>query len=295
MFLKTYIRHSTVILIGSVLSVFSMLTVSASDRLDDVFDMPILVVGASYDNGNTPLSDDLQGPLGGGAVNFGSYLSIGAALVGTPLTRGFVINEARGGAGTFDRPSCTLDACASPIWISFANQFEKALLRVAIPNLDNPTEIAGYNARYVMIGIPNDCLHSNAAGVPQTQSQQCTTADINTTVDNIKAVGERALSLGITPVIYGYPKYEDLDLALSQTLFGFVWVIDAQRYNELRDTHRSRLQAELSDVVFVENALIPFNLISDGLHPDSRTAERAARKIARKIRQHARQQMGGQP
>ncbi|GAM09592.1 hypothetical protein OR1_01872 [Geobacter sp. OR-1] len=59
--------------------------------------LPLLVIGASYENGKTPINDSLAAPFGGVAVNLGSYLSLGDALVRTESLNGMVINEAHGG------------------------------------------------------------------------------------------------------------------------------------------------------------------------------------------------------
>jgi len=288
-------KQSMKLFVTSLCIGFSMLSIGTATSEDTVFDQPILIVGASFDNGPSPISDDLGGPIGGATVSLGNYLSIGAALVRDPLTKGLFINEARGGAGTFKRPGCAGAVCSPYEWQSFATQLEKALLRVAIRNPENPSEITGYNARYMTLGIPNDCLHSDAEGVLQSESTPCTSDDINATVDRLKAVAERALAVNITPVIHLYPDFADFDLSLTQTLFNFVWVIDETTYNELKETHQSRLAAELPAAIFVEGGWDGFKHIGDGLHPDRDAAIHAAHRTALTIKQHAWQQTQSSP
>ena len=240
---------------------------------------PILVVGASYGNGSSPVDDNLMGPLGGAGVGFGSYLSLGDALVRTPLLDGFVVNDAEAGATTFTRPTCFADFCPPFEWHGYEHQLQRALLRVAVRDPANPASVLFYNAKYVVISLPNDCLHSNAMGVPQLEAQQCSTADMNAMIDRLKAVAAQAQAAGLTPVFTGYPAYRDADLALTQQLFGFAFVIDEERYEEMRALHRSRLTSEVPGALYVD-AWSEFEHLGDGIHPTPRTSKKAARKVA---------------
>lgn len=235
--------------------------------------LPLLVIGASYSDARTPFHDGIA-PQGGRAVNYGSYLSLGAAITRNPQLPGYVINEAQAGAGTFQRLQCPPGSatCSAAYWDSFMTELQLALKRVALPT-------GGYNAKYVMITISNDCLHAGAMGVPQPTSTQCSYSDMNDTVDRLIELGNFAISKGITPVFDVYPKYEDLDLNLFKTSSGVAWVIDEQGYNTLRDLVQSRLAAELPGAIQLD-IWKNFTHIGDGLHPNPETAKKAAQVLA---------------
>lgn len=244
--------------------------------------LPLLVIGASYSEAKTPFNNGIA-PQGGRAVNFGSYLSLGAALTRDQQLPGYVINEAQAGAGTFTRFQCPPGAatCGAAVWDSFQVQLQRALARVALP----PPAAAGtYNAKYVVVTTANDCLHAGGMGVPQPTSVPCTLADMNATVDRLVALGNFALSKGLTPVFTSYPKYEDLDLQLFKTSTNVAWVIDEQGYNTLRDLVESRLEAELPGAIQLD-IWKEFTHIGDGLHPDPDSTRKAAHEIAKHLRQ----------
>jgi hypothetical protein len=248
-------------------------------------DMPLLVIGASFENGKTPINDALTAPFGGVAVNLGSYLSLGDALVRTERLNGMVINEAQGGATTFDRAACLSDSCLPIYWQGYEKQLQKALMRVAAPDPANQQQPLYYNAKYLVIGTANDCLHADAFGVPQGESTPCGTAELNAYVDRLLAVGRKAQALGITPVYYAYPKYEDLNLPLAKQLYSMSWVMDEQSFNEMRDLHRTRLANELPGALVVD-AWKHFEHIGDGLHPKPKSTIAAAKRIADAINNH---------
>jgi hypothetical protein len=156
-------------------------------------------------------------------------------------------------------------------------ELQQALKRVALPT-------GGYNAKYVVITISNDCLHAGAMGVPQPISTPCTVDDMNGTVDRLVQLGNFALSKGITPIFDIYPKYEDLDLALFKSAYGVAWVIDEQSYNTLRDLVHSRLAAELPGAIQLD-IWREFTHLGDGLHPNPATARKAAHLLATHLRQ----------
>ena len=271
------------------LAVMTAVGIARSAEAQSQPEPPILVIGASYGNGSSPVDENLLGPLGGTGINFGSYLSLGDALVRSPLLNGFVVNEAEAGATTFTRPTCFADFCLPFQWHGYDYQLQRALLRVAVLNPANPTEVLFYNAKYVVISLPNDCLHSNAMGMPQAEAQQCSTADMNAMVDRLEAVAEQAQAVGLTPVFTGYPAYDDIDLPLTQQLFGLGFVIDEARYEEMRALHRARLTAEVKGALYVD-AWNRFEHLGDGIHPTPDVAKRAARKVASAIRRHQNQQ-----
>ena len=246
---------------------------------DKASERPLLVIGASYSEGKTPFNNGLA-PLGGIAVGFGSYLGLGHALVRSEPLPGHVINEGQAGATTFARPYCAPGAstCGPAAWDSYQTQFERALARVA-----QPPSFTTYNAKYVVITTPNDCLHADAFGIPQATSQPCTPAQMNAVVDRLIAVGQSALAKGMVPVYDVAPRYRDLDLPLFRSAFGLAWVIGEADYGTLRDLRRTRIQAELPAAVVVD-MWKEFTHIGDGIHPDDATARRAARAIAQELK-----------
>lgn len=242
--------------------------------------LPLIVIGASYAEAKTPFNNGIA-PQGGRAVAFGTYLSLGAALTRDHLLPGYVINEAQAGAGTFTRFQCPPGAasCSAAVWDSYQVQLQRALARVALPAAAG----GGYNARYVVVTIANDCLHAGGMGVPQPTSVQCTVADMNATADRLVALGNFALSKGLTPIFTGYPKYEDLDMALFRASSNVAWVIDEQGYNTLRDVVESRIAAELPGAIQLD-IWEEFTHIGDGLHPDQTTVRKAAHLLANHLR-----------
>lgn len=249
----------------------------------------ILVIGASYENAQSPFNDSLEAPVGGVAVNLGSYLSLGNGLARTQFLDGFVINEAQAGATSFDRLSCTSgQACGPAGWQGFDKQFTKALARVTVRNPADPAQVLSCNADYVLIGLANDCLHSDAFGVHQDQTASCTTSELNAYADRIISTGRTALSKGITPIYYQMPAYDDLNLPLMLSLYGLRWIVDEREYNTMRTLIWSRLKHELPQALLVK-AWENFTHIGDGLHPSPRTVEIAAHRIALAIR-HDRMQ-----
>ncbi|WP_250655296.1 SGNH/GDSL hydrolase family protein [Alkalimarinus coralli] len=235
-------------------------------------DKPLLIIGASYANAGVPFNDNLQAPLGGGAVDFGSYLSLGNALVRTPLLDGHVINEAQAGATTFDRVACNPVCDPLVQWQGYDKQLTKALGRVTVPG-------GPVNADYVVITTANDCLHSDSFGIPQSDAIPCTLSDMNATVDRLIAVGQRALDAGVTPIYDIMPEWDALDLPFFQTAFGLNWAISETDYNQLRNLHKNRIANELPNAIQID-MWKRFEHRGDGIHPTDRTTKRAAMRIA---------------
>lgn len=253
--------------------------VSGAVAKDKPSQMPLLVVGASYAQAATPFNNGVA-PLGGIAVGFGSYLSLGNALARSELLSGYVINEGQAGAGTFARPFCAPGSptCGPAGWESYQTQLQKAMARVALPPGFNT-----YNAKYVVITTSNDCLHADAFGIPQSMSQPCTPAQMNQSVDRLIAVGSHALAHGITPIYDVHPRYERLDLPLFRSLFGLAWVIGPSDYNNLRQLAQARIRAELPNALVVD-IWKDFVHIGDGIHPDPESVRRAAKMIAQELK-----------
>jgi hypothetical protein len=287
---NTRLFWRSILLIGFVLFVSPLAQADTDSMFESICKQQpaILVIGASFSDGRTPINDNMLSPSGGGSVNFGSYLALGAALIRTRTRSlpGFVINEAQAGATTFDRLSCNpVFGCIG--WQGYDKQFDKALARVTVRNPLNLAEVLCYNAKYVVLTIANDCLHSGAFMIPQEETQPCALDELNAYLDRLIAIGERALELGITPIYDKYPAYSEMNLPLTQQVYGMNWILDKEGYNALRDLHRARIAAELPDALVVD-MWRKFTPISDGLHPNSKTSMRAASRIGTAINKRIR-------
>ncbi len=255
-----------------------MLMASASGvQAEQVLTAPILVVGASMANGDLPLNDQMQGVWGGLNVGRGSYLDLGKALIKDPRLPGFVINEGVAGASTVAHRDCSLSAgtvCSDVKWISFDQQFDRALSRVR-----NFAQPGTYNADYVVITHGNDCMHSNNYDVPEVQTTPCTAVEMNEYIDRLIALGRRALSVGITPIYTSYPPASALDFERYRP---FYWFIDSGSWQALSELHRLRIESELVGAVYLD-VWEGFEHNGDGLHPNSKTARKAAERIAQYV------------
>jgi hypothetical protein len=235
------------------------------------------MVGASLTNGNLPLDDTMVGVFGGMAINQGDYLDLGKALIKDPRLSGYVINEAEAGATTLARNDCVAflygDACGAAHWRSYDEQFERALRRVS-----NPFIPGSINADYVFIGFSNDCFHSNAFGIPESQTTPCTADDINAYIDRLIAIGQKAIDLGITPIYDMYIDWNSINLASPL----FLWTIDQTSYELMASIHRSRIQQELPGAVLLD-IWEDYEAGPDLVHPTDKTARKAAKKLAKFI------------
>jgi len=261
----------------------------------------VLLLGASYDNGESGfdpvfLNQDLngdgkrdvvfEGPYFGGAVNAGKYLPLRDALQIMHLQRG-LITTARGGSTTFRRYSF-LPVCAdkfSPAcwfqgpteWLSYDEQLTRALGQVTLPD-------GSVSASHAVIGLANNCLHSNAFENNPALTQPCTQSDFDAHAQTLVDLSRKLLAAGITPVFYNYPPYGQLDLALSSQVYGFVWTIDKMGYKSLTTTRDNALRA-VPGVIIVNNAFDGFFAHNgDGLHPNAFTMLRAAKDIVERIK-----------
>ena len=254
----------------------------ASAAVPQVTDQPILVIGASFADGRLPFDDELQAPFGGAAVGFGSYLSLGDALV----KRGsFVINEGQAGATSFARDFCLAELCVPDVgWQGYDTQLQKAVARVALVNPADPAQVLGYNAQYVFISLGNDCLHSGAAGVPQLDATPCTQDEVDEYLDRVVSVAQVAEGLGLVPVFSEYPDYEDLDLAVQAAATGLLWVADEAQYGAIATTWAERIATDLPGAILVD-AWKNMDTI-DGLHPTPTSALKAAKRVRKAIAEH---------
>ena len=226
-------------------------------------------------NGNTPLQQDLQGPLFGISVGAGDYVDLGMALTRFGAK---VRNEGQAGATTFSRITCN-PVCGTATWDSYSTQLQRALRRVTIFDANGP---AGFNADYVIIGLSNDCLHSDSFGMDQALTSPCSLTEQNAALDRLIAVGQEVLDLGMTPVYATYPSADDLDLPLFAQLSGLTWAMTNEQYDAFGELYASRIRQELPDAILV-NAWERFAHRGDGIHPDDATSMRAAYHFLRAI------------
>ncbi len=273
----------------------------------------ILVIGASLENGGSPctLNPDGSGvennTLFCGHVNFGSYMPLATALQNRWLVKGQVIDEAIGGATTFPRggypainPDNTIpeESDRSPFgWeqFGFNQQFVRAFSQVLNPLTAPPT----VNARYIIIGIPNDCLHSSAFDVApaDTVPDQCALVNPETgntgleeVVDRLIGLGQAAIASGLTPIYTGYPPYDaagtaGINLGTAQALFGFPWVMSETSYNSLRADYDARIPATLGPGnVIMADIWSTYENLGDGLHPSISTSELGALRLVLAIK-----------
>lgn len=252
---------------------------SSAAPTPSINDQPILVIGASYADGRPPFNDSLGAPFGGLAVGFGSYLGEGDALVRRGM---LVVNEAQAGATTFGRNMCMADACYPVGWQGYSTQLAKALGRVTVRNPADPTQVLGYNARYVYISLANDCIHAGAAGTPQQDSSPCGQAEVDAFVDRMIDVAEDAMDVGLVPVFSRYPDYHDVDLSIMQGVTGLAWVANEAQWNMLATTFETRVADELPGAILVD-AWHGMKTIGDGMHPSPKSADKAAKRIREAI------------
>jgi hypothetical protein len=248
-----------------------------ADKNNIVPEKPIIVIGGSWSNGDLPLNSELEGVLGGMNVGLGSYLDLGKALIRDHRLSGFVINEGQAGGSTLAHPDCGLFQCATYGWISMDEQFERALRRVSSPALPQGV----YNSKYVVITAGNDCLHSNAFGIPQAQTTPCSLTEMNEYIDRMIALGQKVINTGLTPVFTSVADIKDLDLSLQAPFF--YWFIDDTSYTTLAELYEMRLSSELPGSVYLD-VWKNFTHIGDGLHPTNRSSKKAAKIIAKYIR-----------
>lgn len=276
----------------------------------------ILVIGASFESGGTPctLNPDGTGVENNAlfctGVNFGAYLPLAAALQNRLLVRGQVINEAIGGATTFPRggyPAINPDGSIpgeedkTPFgWEQhgFNQQLVRALGQVINPFIQPPA----VNARYVVIGVPNDCQHSSAFAIApaDTVPDQCSLVNpesgktgLEEVVDRLIGLGQAAIASGLTPIYTGYPPYVTgtdtggINLGVAQATFGFPWVMSEASYNSLVADYESRIPATLgaSNVIMADAWSPGYEHLGDGLHPTPEVSELAALRIVLAILQ----------
>lgn len=126
--------------------------------------------------------------------------------------------------------------------------------------------------KYLVVSIPNDCLHS----LP------CTVMDMQDTIDRVKSATNMATGMGATVLINGYPEWADLDLHAASMVFGLTNLIDEADYLTFTKMHRDQLSV-MPGVVYVDAWQDNFSTV-DGLHPTVENQVEAADRIARIIK-----------
>lgn len=239
------------------------------------------VIGASYENAESPFNDELSGPLAGFTIGQGEgYIDLSSMF---ERKRALILNEAQAGASTVTTVGCTLTECGSAFWDGFDVQLNRVIARGF-----NPFTLA-QSVDYVVIGLSNRCLHSDSIGQPWTQTSGCSQEQLDSVVSQYVALAQTAIDQNITPVISQWPEYNRLDLLTTKALFGFTWVITEQDYNYLRDNLNSALSS-MEAVLYINNTWKNFELWStdqgdviDGIHPSPKTIRRAASRILYRI------------
>lgn len=227
----------------------------------------LLVIGASYSTNWIPWK-------GGQGVNGSNYLSLAdsVSMWGIPI-----IDTAVAGSTTFSRYSCLHGDCKDTLFEGYAEQLDKGLQMVVSNTPDRQ-----FNARFVLITMPNDCLHADAFGVDAYTTQPCTFTEINEVVNRLINVGKTAIDSGLIPIYTTYPPFEGLDLNTFQHQTGAQWVINERDYSELKALHLYRIKRELPTAI-VADTWTYFRVMPDGIHPDVFSNYMAGGKIAKII------------
>jgi len=129
----------------------------------------------------------------------------------------------------------------------------------------------------------NDCLHSNNYDVPEVENSPCTVDDINSYIDNMIDLGQKALNVGITPIFIGYPHSSEVDLSLSSG--GFFWFIDNDTWDFMGELYKARITSELPEAAFLD-VWDGFEHRGDGVHQTDKTSRKAAKVIAKFIKKN---------
>ena len=125
--------------------------------------------------------------------------------------------------------------------------------------------------KYLVVGIPNDCVHS----IP------CTVNDMQVTIDNLKLAVNSATQAGVTVMVNAYPDWQDMDLHAAGMAFGLTNIISEGDYAVLIQMHRDQISA-MPGVVYVDAWKGNFTTV-DGLHPKDVNQVEAAKRIVKII------------
>jgi hypothetical protein len=240
---------------------------------------PVLVgiIGSSYENSSPPINDAGESPFFYGmAVNSGRFNDLGQNLSAWGID--YVINEAESGATTFSRPGCSTTECTTAVWSSFDTQYSRLKARTFNP------AVGKADVDYLYMGLSNDCLHSDAFGLPQNDAVTCTNSDRDLVVAEYVRLAEQAVLDGMIPVYSTLPEYDSLNLPALEAL-GIVWTVDKWRYSVLRYQLYNALTMVPGTVVLCDtydNIQVGW----DGIHPTQQSMNLAGKRVARAILNH---------
>jgi len=119
--------------------------------------------------------------------------------------------------------------------------------------------------------------------VPEVENSPCTVDDINSYIDNMIDLGQKALNVGITPIFIGYPHSSEVDLSLSSG--GFFWFIDNDTWDFMGELYKARITSELPEAAFLD-VWDGFEHRGDGVHQTDKTSRKAAKVIAKFIKKN---------
>ncbi len=215
------------------------------------------VIGASYADCSLPLNTPLAGV---------GYAGCSYEALEKKLTKNHIIDKmgmtvqsaAQAGSYSYD--------VAGTDWKGSSSQLHELMMRT-FWFFDTEQRL-----QYLVVSIPNDCLHS----IP------CAESDMQSYIDNIKQAVTTATSAGITVIVNGYPEWEGMDLNAAGVAFGLTNLIDEANYKKLSQMHEEQLSA-MSGVVYMKVWKDNFATI-DGLHPLPANQMEAADRIARMIK-----------
>lgn len=238
--------------------------------------LPVLIVGASFANGKAPFDGDLSSPLLGLSVGTGQYISLGDALIRNRTHSGYVVNEAQASATTFARESCRTALYAGGCSTAETDSYQTQVLRASSRVYSLAS--GAYNAEYVVVTAPNDCLHSDAFGLPESDAKQCDEEDMQDVADRMVEIGQLVIGLGMTPVFAPYPDVSTIDLELFRQSSLLEWTISPTDYQMLNNIVMTTLASDLPDGLIIDY-WAEYAHIGDGIHPDLATVENAADMI----------------
>lgn len=234
----------------------------------------IMAIGASFVEPKIPFNVGMTTPFFGGCINSCDMLGLADAL---KWQQYLVVSEAQGGATTFERNGCNPE-CIEGHWDSYETQLFRALARVYDQSSDT------LQSKYLIVGIPNDCIHPDAFGVPINKARKCTTEDLDAVISRLISIGQIALDVGVVPLFSNYPDYASWDMDLLTEVYNLPWGIPENDFNYLKGQLKSRLISELPGAVLVDTWGEGFERIpGDPLHPNKETSLRAVDKILNAI------------
>ena len=214
------------------------------------------VIGASSVDCSLPLNTPLLGVGFAGC----SYEALEKKLTKNKDLQklGFTIQStAQAGSRSHDVPGTD--------WLGYSSQLHQ--LNMTTTWFDGVQRL-----KYLVVGIPNDCVHS----LP------CTVNDMQATIDNVKQAVSSATQAGVTVMMNAYPDWVDLDLQAAAMAFGLTNIISEEDYVVLTQMHRDQISV-MPGVVYVDAWQGNYTTV-DGLHPKDVNQIEAAKRIAKIIK-----------